>query len=86
MMSFQFRLHLIVLLFYALCSWGCSKHQLTETKIMISGNSLLTSGSNMIISGQSEDGDYFSKPSADDIFEEVYEIMHETNPSKYPKL
>jgi pyruvate/2-oxoglutarate/acetoin dehydrogenase E1 component/TPP-dependent pyruvate/acetoin dehydrogenase alpha subunit len=33
-----------------------------------------------------EDGDYFSKPSADDIFEEVYEIMHETNPSKYPKL
>ena len=33
-----------------------------------------------------EDGDYFSKPSADDIFEEVYEIMHEVNPSKYPKL
>jgi pyruvate/2-oxoglutarate/acetoin dehydrogenase E1 component/TPP-dependent pyruvate/acetoin dehydrogenase alpha subunit len=33
-----------------------------------------------------EDGDYFSKPSADDIFEEVYEIMHETNPSKYPKI
>ena len=33
-----------------------------------------------------EDGDYFSKPSADDIFEEVYEIMYETNPSKYPKL
>ena len=33
-----------------------------------------------------EDGDYFSKPSGDDIFEEVYEIMHETNPSKYPKL
>ena len=33
-----------------------------------------------------EDGDYFSKPSADDIFEEVYENMHEVNPSKYPKL
>tara|TARA_B100001057_G_scaffold22862_1_gene21239 strand:- start:11310 stop:13721 length:2412 start_codon:yes stop_codon:yes gene_type:complete len=33
-----------------------------------------------------EDGDYFSKPSADDIYEEVYEIMHETNPSKFPKL
>ncbi len=33
-----------------------------------------------------EDGDYFSKPSADDIFEEVYEIMHESNPVKYPKL
>ena len=33
-----------------------------------------------------EDGDYFSKPSADDIFECVFEIMHESNPNKYPKL
>ncbi len=33
-----------------------------------------------------EDGDYFSKPSEDDIFEEVYGIMHETDPTKYPKL
>ncbi len=32
------------------------------------------------------DGDYFSKPSADDIFEAVYEIMHEANPSRYPSL
>lgn len=32
------------------------------------------------------DGDYFSKPSIDDIFEKTYEIMHESNPSKYPKL
>ncbi len=32
------------------------------------------------------DGDYFSKPSAEDIFEKVYEIMHETNPSKYKNL
>ncbi len=32
------------------------------------------------------DGDYFSKPSADDIFEKAYEIMHEANPSKFPKL
>ena len=32
------------------------------------------------------DGDYFSKPSADDIFEKVYAIMHEANPSDYPKL
>ena len=32
------------------------------------------------------DGDYFSKPSAEDIFEKVYAIMHETNPNKYPKL
>jgi pyruvate/2-oxoglutarate/acetoin dehydrogenase E1 component len=31
------------------------------------------------------DGDYFSKPSADDIFDKVYEIMHEVNPAKFPK-
>lgn len=32
------------------------------------------------------DGDYFSKPSAEDIFEKVYEIMHEVDPIKYKKL
>jgi len=32
------------------------------------------------------DGDYFSKPNAEDIFEKVYQIMHEANPSDYPKL
>ncbi|WP_372920176.1 thiamine pyrophosphate-dependent enzyme, partial [Salegentibacter sp.] len=32
------------------------------------------------------DGDYFSKPSSDDIFERVYSIFHEVNPEKYPKL
>ncbi len=32
------------------------------------------------------DGDYFSKPNAEDVFEMVYEVMHEYNPNKYPKL
>lgn len=32
------------------------------------------------------DGDYFSKPSIEDIFEKVYNIMNEVNPSAYPKL
>ncbi len=32
------------------------------------------------------DGDYFSKPSAEDIFEKIYSIMHESDPHKYPKL
>ncbi len=32
------------------------------------------------------DGDYFSKPSAEDIFEKVYSIMHEFNPAQFPKL
>lgn len=32
------------------------------------------------------DGDYFSKPSAEDIFEKVYGIMHEADPNRFPKL
>ena len=32
------------------------------------------------------DGDYFSKPSTEDIYEKVYEMMHEVNPSKFPNL
>ena len=32
------------------------------------------------------DGDYFSKPSVEDIFEKVYAIMGEANPKKYPSL
>ncbi len=30
------------------------------------------------------DGDYFSKPNAEDIFEAVYEILNEAEPSRYP--
>ncbi len=32
------------------------------------------------------DGDYFSKPSTEDIFEKVYAMLNEVNPSKYPSL
>ncbi|MBQ0147851.1 MAG: transketolase [Flavobacteriaceae bacterium] len=32
------------------------------------------------------DGDYFSKPSVDDIVERVYALMNETNPVKYPSI
>lgn len=32
------------------------------------------------------DGDYFSKPSVEDVFEKVYAIMGEANPKKYPSL
>lgn len=31
----------------------------------------------------SSDGDYFSKPNAEDIFDTVYSIIRETNPSRY---
>ena len=32
------------------------------------------------------DGDYFSKPSVNDIFEGVYQVMHEADPVKYESL
>ena len=32
------------------------------------------------------DGDYFSKPSKEDVFEAAYGILHESDPSSYPKL
>jgi 2-oxoisovalerate dehydrogenase E1 component len=34
----------------------------------------------------SSDGDYFSKPNAEDLVDLVYEIMNEANPAKYPSL
>ncbi|WP_299985554.1 thiamine pyrophosphate-dependent enzyme [uncultured Pontibacter sp.] len=34
----------------------------------------------------SSDGDYFSKPNPEDVFEAVYEIMHEADPKAYPTI
>ncbi|MGY8931217.1 MAG: alpha-ketoacid dehydrogenase subunit alpha/beta [Flavobacteriales bacterium] len=33
-----------------------------------------------------KDGDYFSKPSIEDVFEKVYNMMHEVDPLKFPNL
>ena len=32
------------------------------------------------------DGDYFSKPSVDDVTETAYALMHEADPERYPKI
>jgi len=32
------------------------------------------------------DGDYFSKPSVEDIVEKVYDLFYESNPAKFPKI
>ena len=32
------------------------------------------------------DGDYFSKPSADDVFDCIYNLMNEVNPDAFPKI
>lgn len=34
----------------------------------------------------SSDGDYYSNPNAEDVFETIYGIMHEYNPIKYPAI
>lgn len=34
----------------------------------------------------SSDGDYFSNPNAENVFDAIYEIMNEVNPKKYPNL
>ena len=34
----------------------------------------------------SSDGDYFSKPSVEDVVEKVYQLMHESNPKKFPSI
>ncbi len=34
----------------------------------------------------SSDGDYFSNPNAEDVFETVYRIMHESDPQKFPEI
>lgn len=34
----------------------------------------------------STDGDYFSNPNAEDVFDAIYNMMHEYNPTKYPKI
>ncbi|RLD79193.1 MAG: transketolase [Bacteroidetes bacterium] len=34
----------------------------------------------------STDGDYFSNPNAEDVFDTVYNVMHDVNPEKYPKI
>ena len=34
----------------------------------------------------STDGDYFSNPNAEDVFDKVYNMMHEYDPGKYPKI
>lgn len=34
----------------------------------------------------STDGDYFSNPNAEDVFDAVYNIMHDYQPTKYPKI
>ncbi|NNM18384.1 MAG: transketolase [Croceitalea sp.] len=70
---------------------GCSAYLLQELlekqgayKYLDSAPATLTARSHR--PAYATDGDYFSKPNEEDIFEKVYDIMHEVDPSNFPKL
>ncbi|MEL6918127.1 MAG: thiamine pyrophosphate-dependent enzyme [Bacteroidota bacterium] len=70
---------------------GCSAYLIQEVIEKQGGYQYLDSAPQTLTAKEhrpayASDGDYFSKPNAEDIFEKVYEIMHEANPMDYPKL
>lgn len=70
---------------------GCSAYLMQEIVEKQGGYKHLDSAPQTLASkahrpAYATDGDYFSKPNAEDIFEKVYGIMHEVDPKSYPKL
>lgn len=70
---------------------GCSAYLLQEIVEKQGGYKYLDSAPQTLTSkahrpAYATDGDYFSKPNAEDIFEKVYEIMHEVDPKSFPPL
>ncbi|MCB0372062.1 MAG: transketolase, partial [Muricauda sp.] len=70
---------------------GCSAYLMQEIVEKQGGYQYLDSAPQTLTAkahrpAYATDGDYFSKPNAEDIFEKVYAIMHEVNPNSYPAL
>lgn len=70
---------------------GCSAYLLQEILENQEGYKYLDSAPQTLTAkshrpAYASDGDYFSKPNAEDIFEKVYSIMHESDPESYPRL
>ncbi len=70
---------------------GCAAYLLNEIVEKQGGYAYLDSAPQTLTAkahrpAYGTDGDYFSKPNVEDIFEKVYAIMHETDPDEYPKL
>lgn len=70
---------------------GCSAYLLQEVLEKQGGYRYLDSAPQTLTAkahrpAYASDGDYFSKPNAEDIFEKVYTIMHEANPHAFPQL
>ena len=56
---------------------GAWKHLDSEPRVLAAQPHLPPYGS---------DGDYFSKPSAEDIYEAVWSLLHEAEPARFPAL
>ena len=70
---------------------GCSAYLMQEIVEKQGGYKYLDSAPQTLSAkahrpAYSSDGDYFSKPNAEDVFERAYDIMHEADPQNYPKL
>lgn len=70
---------------------GASAYILEEILVRQNAYQLLDSAPNVLTAkahrpAYGTDGDYFSKPSFEDIYERMYAIMHEANPKLYPSL
>tara|TARA_B100000378_G_C17910764_1_gene366074 strand:- start:135 stop:704 length:570 start_codon:yes stop_codon:yes gene_type:complete len=70
---------------------GCSAYLMQEVVEKQGGYKYLDSAPQTLSAKEhrpayASDGDYFSKPNAEDIFEKVYQIMHESDPKSYPSL
>lgn len=70
---------------------GASAYLLDKVLVGQSGYSHLDSAPKTLTAKEhrpaySTDGDYFSKPSIDDIFEAIYEMMSESDPQNFPAL
>ncbi len=70
---------------------GCSAYLLNEVVEKQGGYQYLDSAPQTLTAkahrpAYGTDGDYFSKPNVEDIFEKVYAIMNEVNPAHYPAL
>lgn len=70
---------------------GCAAYLLQQILEVQGGYQYLDSAPHTLTAREhrpayASDGDYFSKPSVDDIFEKVYRIMHEAYPQDFPEL
>lgn len=70
---------------------GCSAYLIQEIVEKQGGYKYLDSAPRTLTAkahrpAYSSDGDYFSKPNAEDVFERVYAIIHEADPENYPLL